>query len=90
MSPADLSSAACLRILMEEQASRIEALANRVSEARMSGLRVAPSEQWTGLSREVHDEFVRQLTAQLDQVRSALDRAAVESRHAAATLASRV
>ena len=90
MDLADASAASCLRTLLEDQAARLGGLVHRISEATGSGLRVTPAEEWTGLARNAHDECVRRLTTELDQVRSCLERAASETSQAVSTLADRV
>jgi len=86
----DTSAAACLQLLLEDQARRLHALVGRIAEATGSGIRVAPAEEWSGPAREAHDECVRRLTAHLDVARSSLERAAAESSRAVSTLAGRV
>ena len=90
MNGADPSAAACLKVLLEDQAWHLTVLLGHLAAAVGDGLRVVPPQQWAGPARQAHDDFVRRMTTQIDAARTSIERASAESTRAAATLASRV
>lgn len=86
----DLAAADCLETLLEEQAVRLRALAQRMAvclgRARVDG--VAPSD-WAGPARNARDELTVRIRRELALALDALEQAAVQSRHGASTLAGR-
>ncbi|MBX3092044.1 MAG: hypothetical protein KF801_05990 [Cryobacterium sp.] len=85
----DVSAAASLRTLLENQSQRLRWVADALpGHGCLEGF-VPTAGEWSGLAREAHDELVRRLMSQLASARASLDLAIAHSDHAFATLAGR-
>lgn len=84
------STAECLRVLLEEQARKLQATAHHIDALRHTGANIVHPVRWVGTARNAHDDLAQGLLANLTIASHAAHHAAEESARAAATLASRV
>ncbi len=89
MSTFDLSTAECLRILLDEQAARLRVLVSLIAGSARHRMPDLPPEDWSGPARAAYDAVVARLRAELDETLRNLQDAAQQSARAAATLESR-
>ncbi len=89
MSPFDLSTTECLRMMLEEQAARLRVLVSLIAGSARHRMPDLPPEDWGGPARSAYDRIVERLRAELDEVLRCLQDAAEQSARAAATLESR-
>lgn len=90
MDASDLSTVECLRLLLEVQARKAGAVAQRIESLNRSGALVTQPSSWAGSAREAHDAAAQSLLASLSTAWHAAAHAADESARAAATLSGRV
>lgn len=86
----DLSTVECLRQLLEQQARKLRNAAQYIESLGRAGAQVTQPARWSGLARTAHDDLAERLLSNLTAASNAAHRAADESAHAAATLATRV
>lgn len=86
---AEPSTTVVLCRLLEEQAVRVHALAERVAALRRHRMPALPPDDWHGPARVAYDELVRGVDREITRVERALEEARVESLRAAATLQGR-
>lgn len=86
---AELSSAECLRRLLDEQAWRLRSVAATVRGAAHHRMPDLPPADWSGPARAAYDELVRRVRSELEEGLSNLEEAATQSIRASATLESR-
>ena len=90
MDTAQLTTADCLRMLLDHQVSRLRIVADRIESVTNSQMPDIPPKDWNGDARRAYDDVVNRLRAELTRLDGSLLEATNQSRRAMNTLERRV
>lgn len=90
MNTIDPSAPETLRRLLEEQHRDLRRVADKVGSLYSMGLQQTQHSEWSGASRQAHDDLVERMLEHVTSARDALEMAADETARAMATMATRV